>query len=384
MREHYAARLTERREAGLHRRLIPTEHPTPRLARRNGRTLLNFAGNDYLALSQHPTLKRRAVETAEKYGVGTPASRSVCGHTSLQHDLEQKAAEFFGVPHLLILASGYQTCSGVLAALLDPRAFPDAAAPAAYLDKAAHASLYAGTAQAGAERMRFRHNDLKHLESLLRRTAPRPGLVIAEGLYSMDGDGLDVRRLVDIARSYGVLSLIDDAHGVGMLGPEGRGSAYRTPPDVLIGTFSKAFGGFGGFVGCDAGLHDYLVNACGGLIYSTALPPAVLGAIDAALDLMPTLEPARKKVRRYAGKIREAAAKAGRSCGRSDAHIVPVLLPDPVSAAALHERLCEEYGVLTGMIRPPSVPSSRLRICPNAAHSEDDIDLLCKALEACT
>jgi 8-amino-7-oxononanoate synthase len=375
--ERIDARLGDLAAAGRRRALRPVE-PVDAV------TVRNFSGNDYLGLARHPLLAERAAAWGREHGTGATASRLVCGTFALHAALEDRLAALKGTEAALLFNSGYQCNEAVLAALLHP----DVAgpAPAVFVDRLAHASMHQGLRAAGIRQTRFRHNDLDHLDTLLSRAAPRVArFIVTESVFSMDGDRADLPALVALAERHGAFLYVDEAHATGVLGPAGGGlcaePAVRGRVDLVMGTFGKALGGFGAYVACSARLRDWLVNRAGGLIYSTALPPTVLGAIDAALDLLPTLDAARARLAAHGDTLRAACAAAGLDTLASTTQIVPAVLGPEAPALAAMAAL-EDAGLLAVAIRPPTVPpgTSRLRLALSAAHDEAQVERLCDAL----
>ncbi|KAF0144174.1 MAG: putative 8-amino-7-oxononanoate synthase/2-amino-3-ketobutyrate coenzyme A ligase [Rhodospirillaceae bacterium] len=357
------------------------------IVRQGGRILLNFSSNNYLGLAGHPRLIERARAWAGAHGIGATASRLVCGTLALHEQVETRLAAFKGTEAALILNSGFQANSTILPALLDPDLL--AAEPVVLADRLMHASLHQGCAAAGVHQIRFHHNDLDHLESLLQKHA-RPGrqpFILTESVFSMDGDRADLARLATLADRFGAVLYVDEAHATGLFGPGGAGlvaAEAHGRVDVIMGTFSKALGGFGAYVACSHRLKDYLVNRCAGFIYSTALPPPVLGAMDAALELVPRLDAERARVLATAARLRAALTAAGLSFAGSSTQIVPVVLGDEAVTLAASRVLAEAYGLLALAIRPPTVPagSSRIRFAINAMHDEAALDRLLAAVPA--
>jgi 8-amino-7-oxononanoate synthase len=356
--------------------------PAGRIAR-GGRDLVNFASNDYLGLSQHPALIEAACSCARQYGAGVAASRLVTGENPAFAALEARLAAAKNQPAALVLAAGYQTNLTAVAALADKEV---AGRPVTVLaDRLAHHSLLQGALLSGARLMRFQHNDCDHLASLLRaRTAKGDYCVIlTESVFGMDGDLADLGRIGALAREFGALLYVDEAHATGVFGARGYGLCedFADVVDVAMGTFGKALGGFGSYLACDSDIRDFLIQRCGGLVYSTGLPPAVLGAIEAALTLVPTLAQERKTLLARAQALRDALAAQGWSCGPSASQIVPIIVGGEAETLALGAEL-ERRGLLVAAIRPPTVPqgSSRLRISLSAAHRQSDIDALVAAL----
>jgi 8-amino-7-oxononanoate synthase len=349
-----------------------------------GKQLLNFSSNDYLGLARHPALAERAAAWAREYGSGAQASRLVSGNLDLHVQVEAKLARAKGTEAALLFASGWQTNAAVLPALLAAAA--RLGEPQVYADKLNHASLHHGCQAAGVRQIRFRHNDLDHLEALLTARADQPGarFIVTESVFSMDGDRSDVARLAQLAERHDAFLYLDEAHATGVLGPNGMGLASLAPRgvDLAMGTFSKALGGFGAYVAGSRVLCDYLVNACSGFIYTTALPPSVLGAMDAALDLVPQLDAERARLAASGVRVRQALAELGLDTGNSSTQIVPAVVGGAGRALALSEAM-QARGVLAVAIRPPTVAAgfSRLRIALSAAHDAADLDLLIGALD---
>ena len=375
----YAAHLDARAREGLKRGLIEAGMADVRTLRMGGTTYINFAGNDYLGLRFHPALIARASEWAKVHGVGAGASRLVTGNLDLFAGIEAKLAALKGAQASLILASGFQANAAVLQALFDRAVL--GAEPLVFADRLNHASMHFGCAAAGVRQLRYRHGDAGHLAELLSQYQAdnRPRFILTESVFSMDGDVAPLAEIARLARRHDAFLIVDDAHATGILGEGGRGLSGDA--DLVVGTFSKALGGFGAYIACSQTLRDYLINRCAGLIYSTALPPPVLGAIDAGLDLVPALEAERAYVAALAARFREAARDLGYDTGASATQIVPVIVGSPEAALALSERL-RVAGLWATAIRPPTVPdgTARLRLAFNASHEESDLDRLLDAL----
>lgn len=344
---------------------------------RSGRELIDFSSNDYLGLAAHPLLAQRAGEWAARLGAGAGASRLVTGTLEAHGAVEARIAAFKGTSAALLFASGWQANAAVIPALL-------AAAPGAavFTDRLVHASMHAGLA--GTRQHRFRHNDLTHLAELLERhgAAAPARLILVESVYSMDGDRADIAALAALARAHDAFLMVDEAHATGVMGPAGAGlCAGIAGVGCVMGTFSKAFGGFGAYVAGSDLLRDWLVNAASGFIFSTAPPPAVLGAIDAALDLVPGMDAERAHLAALGDRLRAGLAARGFATGASSTQIVPAIVGREADALALSERLADR-GMLGAAIRPPTVPAgtSRLRLALRATHSAADIDALLAAL----
>ncbi|OAN42925.1 8-amino-7-oxononanoate synthase [Paramagnetospirillum marisnigri] len=373
--------LTGLDQAGRRRSLRAVEPLPNGRIRLGGRDLINFSSNDYLGLTRHPLMVERASRWARELGAGSGASRLVTGHLAAMEAIEAKIARAKGTEAALILASGWQCNASVLPALLDKTLW--GAEPLVLSDRLIHASLHAGLRLGDGRHLRYRHDDLDHLEQLLKVHADRPGprVIVSETVFSMDGDASDVGRLAALAKRWNALLYLDEAHATGVLGDTGFGLTPGHGVDVAMGTFSKGMGGFGAYVACSRALRDYLVNRASGLIYATALPPAVLGAMDAALDLVPGLVAERTHLQMMASRLRAALRAEGLDTGASTTQIVPVILGDEHRTLAVAKAL-EARGILGIAIRPPTVPkgASRIRFALSAVHSETDIDRLIQAV----
>jgi 8-amino-7-oxononanoate synthase len=376
----YGVYLDRRDREGLRRDLVTVEARDARTIRIEGKPYLNLASNDYLALRFHEGLVERAKQWTEAYGVGSGASRLVTGNLTSFATLEAKVATLKRKPAALIMASGFQANAAVLQALLDRSVL--GAEPLVFSDRFNHASMHFGCAAAGAHEIRYRHGDAVHLGELLSQYQDdsQPKFILTESVFSMDGDVAPLAAVARLARENNAMLIVDDAHATGILGEGGRGLSDEA--DLVIGTFSKALGGFGAYVACSATLRDYLINRCGGLIYSTALPPPVLGAIDAALDLLPSLDAQRAHVASLAEQFCVGARALSFDTRASTTQIVPLMAGTNHAALALSKRL-REAGFFAAAIRPPTVPAgtARLRLAFTAAHTEADIDALLNALD---
>ena len=379
----FAAELQRLAAAGLRRGTVAVAPAGPGLVRRDGQTLLNFSSNDYLGLSRHPALATRAAEYAARLGTGATASRLVCGTMEAHGAIEARLATMKGQEAAMLLATGWQANAAGLGALLR------FAGPGSlvFADELNHSSLVHGARLGGVKPIRFRHNDIAHLAELLAAHAGNAArrFIVTESVFSMDGDRADMGQLRALAEQHNAFLYIDEAHATGVLGAGGMGLCAHEPGiDLVMGTFSKALGGFGAYVAGSRALIDFLQNACAGFIYTTAPPPPVLGAIDAALDLIPTMDTERAHLAAQANRVRAAFTALGIDTGASCTHIVPALVGRADAAMALATAL-RERGILAVAIRPPTVPegTSRIRFALSAVHDEAAIDALIAAMRAC-
>jgi 8-amino-7-oxononanoate synthase len=340
--------------------------------------LVNFCSNDYLGLKDHPEVTRAFIAAAERYGVGSGASHLVTGHGPEHEALEEELAACTGREKALVFSTGYMANLGVIGALADQSSIIAS-------DKLNHASLIDGCRLSGAEIERYRHGDAAHAAELLAAAATETKLIVTDGVFSMDGDLAPLPALARAARDAKAWLMVDDAHGLGVVGSEGGGCCeyFGLGPDdvpVLIGTFGKAFGTFGAFVAGDADLIEFLLQKSRTYIYTTALPPAVAAATRAALRVSQRESWRREKARALAQRLRRALGDAAADSAASTT-IVPVIVGDAARALALSAQL-EQRGLLVTAIRPPTVPqgTARLRITLSAAHEESQVDALSSAL----
>lgn len=344
-----------------------------------GNNVLNFCSNDYLNLADHPALKSAALHYLGMYGTGSTASRLISGNHKWHEQLESRLAGFFGYEAALLFNSGFQANISIIQALANRDTV-------LLYDRLNHNSLIQGARLSGAKLLRYHHCDAGHLRELLHRqdvqAAPRR-IIVSESVFSMDGDRAPVDALIQLAREYNALLMIDEAHAIGITGSAGQGLAGRRDGiDIYLGTFGKAAGGFGAFVCCSRLMRDYLVNFASGFIYTTALPPAVTAAAQAALELFPQLHAEREHVSDCSAMLIAGLKKAGIDTMASDTHIVPVVTGDEQTTLNMTEAL-RDQGIYVVAIRPPTVPDGkcRLRISLTAAHTSDDILRLITAIE---
>jgi len=375
----YRAFLDTLRQDHLRRDLTSVVVRDARTLEAGGRSYVNLASNDYLALRFHAALIERAVEWAGRYGTGSGASRLVTGNLDLFDGIEAKVARLKNKPAALVMASGFQANAAVLQALFDRTVL--GAEPLVFADRLNHASMHFGCKAAGVRQQRYRHGDALHLAELLTQFQgdSRPKFILTESVFSMDGDVAPLPEIARLARAHQATLIVDDAHATGILGDGGAGLSDGA--DIVIGTFSKALGSFGAYVASSIALRDYLVNRCSGFIYSTALPPPVLGAIDAALDLVPGLDAERSLVAGLAADFRAAAKERGYDTGASATQIVPLIVGTAEAALKLGGEL-RQAGLWATPIRPPTVPqgTARVRLAFTAAHANADIDRLLEVL----
>lgn len=366
----------------LRRRLSETDRLAPPLAWRGGRRLISFCCNDYLGLSHHPTVKRAAAAALDAFGAGAGASRLVTGNHTLYAGLEARLAALKGSEAACVFGSGYLANLGIVPALVGP-------GDLILADELSHACLLAGGSLSGARLIRFRHNALDHVAELLdrERGAHRHCLILTDGVFSMDGDLAPLDALAPVAGEAGAWLCVDDAHGLGVVGPGGRGTAASFglgPVEVpaLVGTLGKAFGVFGAFVAGARDLAEALVQSARPYIYTTALPPALAEAARTALKLVIREPWRRDRVAALAQRFNRGACELGLGTYNVATPVQPLLVGAERDALALSDVLKRE-GFWVPAIRPPTVPegSARLRVTLSAAHTETQVDRLLDALE---
>lgn len=370
--------LDERRAADAFRVRNVVEKGTGRFLIREGRRFCNFSSNDYLGLSQHPAIVRAWQQGAERYGVGSGGSGHVSGYTTAHRALEEALADWLGYPRALLFISGFAANQAVIAALMgkDDRIVAD---------RLSHASLLEAANLSPAQLRRFAHNDAGQLATLLDKPCDGQQLAVTEGVFSMDGDSAPLAALQEAAKRQNAWLLVDDAHGIGVMGEEGRGSAHlqNVKPELLIVTFGKGFCASGAAVLCSESVADYLLQFARHLIYSTSMPPAQAVALSASLAVIRSAEgeERRQRLNGHIARFREALRALPFRTTDSQSAIQPVIAGDNSRALSLADGL-RERGMWATAIRPPTVPAgtARLRLTLTAAHEAQDIDALVEAL----
>jgi len=379
MDDQIAALLQQRRQAGLYRALRTCDFRGEGRIVRDGAEYLDFCSNDYLALSSHATLKQAAQQATARFGTGASASRLLSGDLSLFHDLETRVASLKGKQAALVYNSGYHANVGIISALCAP-------ADAVFCDRLSHASILDGIRLSGARMFRFRHNDMDHLASLLAEKGARfeRTFVVTESVFSMDGDLAPLTEVSALKRQHDFTFIVDEAHATGVFGPQGAGLVNQVGAqddvDLIVGTFSKALGSFGAYVACSSVLRDFLINSSRSFIYSTALPPAVVAANLAALDVLEREPQRRDTLLSRAEWFRQQLAEISLPT-QSQSQIVPVVVGSTEEAVRCSRALAQaEIWALP--IRPPTVPEgeARLRFSLTYGHQPADLEAVVERL----
>lgn len=377
MRE-LTARLATRRARGLYRERLTLASAQGVHIRVGDETLLSFCSNDYLGLANDPRVVAAFCAGAERYGAGAGASHLISGHNIAHQALEDELADFVGSPRALLFSTGYMANLGVVTALSDRHSI-------VFEDKLNHASLIDAARLTQAKVKRYPHADMERLTTMLANSAV-PSVIASDAVFSMDGDLAPLQRLLPLARAHKAWLLVDDAHGIGVLGPGGRGSLAHLDiatqaPVILMGTLGKAFGVFGAFVAGDEPLIETLIQHARTYIYTTALPPAVAEATRASLQIVRSEEWRRERLQSLVDRFVEQATQMGLSLTGARTPIQPVILGSPEAAVAA-SRTLRAQGILVPAIRPPTVApgTSRLRITFSAAHEPAHVDRLLQAL----
>ena len=364
-------RLSELRELGLLRRTRMISGPQGPRVVLDGKPVLLLCSNNYLGLADHPRVREAAADAAMRWGVGAGASRLVSGTMTVHRRLEERLAAFERTEAALLFGSGYMANVGVIAALAG-------AGSVVFSDELNHASIIDGCRLARADTFVYRHADMDHLAWGMRNAQGRSALVVTDSVFSMDGDVAPLEDIVGLARRHRVRVVVDEAHGTGCMGPEGRGAVHEAgvedEVDVIIGTLGKALGSYGAYAACDHAMAQLLLNTARPFIFSTAPPPPAAAGALAALELL-TSEPRRvARLHANAAALRDELAREGFDVSGSSSQIIPIVVGEAHQAM----RMCElalEAGVFAQAIRPPTVPdgTSRLRLAVMASHTREEL-----------
>ncbi len=374
--------LEEIRAKDLYRKVRTLDTLRGAWALWKGREILLFCGNDYLGLSRHPRVVQAARQAIESHGVGSGAARLISGSSSFHEKLEEKIAAFKQKERALLFTTGYLANLGILTALAGKKDW-------ILMDKLCHASIIDGARLSGAQIRVYPHKNYERLEEILEGFAAgdpsQKRIVVTDTVFSMDGDIADLEALVRLREKYGFILVVDDAHGTGVLGPQGRGATegkISEKIDIVMGTLSKAVGCLGGFAAARAEFIEYLVNLSRPFIYATSLPPVLCASALEALTVIEEETALREKLWANARSIHERLAKLGFELAPLTSPIIPVLVGPEKEAVRMSQHLLDQ-GVLVPAIRTPTVPKgkARLRITASALHEEKDIEKLVAELK---
>jgi glycine C-acetyltransferase/8-amino-7-oxononanoate synthase len=370
--------LAKQRQQGNLRSLRPLVRPVtgPPHHAGNHRPLIDCSSNDYLALSSHPQVIATSRQFLDEHGAGSGAARLMSGDLALHHQLEEAIARFKGQPAALLFGSGYMANTGVIPALIGRH-------DVIFSDKLNHASIVDGCQLSGARIVRFRHNDMEHLAHLLsEKRGDGQALIVVESLYSMDGDKAPLHELVQLKEKYTCLLLVDEAHATGIFGATGAGlveeAGVTDQVDLVMGTFGKALGSYGAYVAASQIWIDFLLNRARSFIYSTSLPPAVIGASLGALQVVAENPGLGRKLLARAAFFKNALVAYNLEM-ESFTQIMPLVIGASEKAVELAAKL-GEVGFFVTAVRPPTVPenTARLRFSVTLHQGEDDLASLAK------
>jgi len=347
-----------------------------------GKKFLNFSSNDYLGFANNEELKQYMVEAINEYGIGAASSQLIAGHIEPHERLEKKLASFFNKKAALVFSSGYHANLAIASALINKNTI-------IFQDKLNHASLVDAALLSKGKLVRYRHNDLMRLHSLLEKYKGNELIVMTDGVFSMDGDRAPLKHLTKLCRAYNALLIVDDAHGIGVLGENGAGLVEETglekKVDLLIGTFGKSFGAAGAFIVGSETIIEAFIQKARTYIYTTALLPSLAATITHTLNMIKESNNLRLHIKELVVDYRMLMKKAGILArefdNEFDSHIQPLIVGDANDTILLSDELYKK-NILVPAIRPPTVPkdTSRLRISITAAHTKKDISLLVKTI----
>ena len=343
----------------------------------NGQKVLSFCSNDYLGLANHPKIIEALITGAKKFGVGAGASHLITGHHQSHHTLEEELAAFIGCEKVLLFSTGYMTNLGVVSSIANRNT-------QIFEDRLNHASLIDAGIISRAHIQRYRHLDINELDEKLSTLKDKSKLILSDGVFSMDGTVTPVNELQSISKKYHARLIIDDAHGIGVLGDEGKGctEGLLNPETILVGTLGKAFGTFGAFVAAKQEIIEWLIQKAHSYVYTTALPPAIAEATRASLQLIKEEPWRREELQKLIQYFRKCCIQVDIILSASDTPIQPLILGSTEAALHASKRLLNS-GILVPAIRPPTVPNdtARLRISFSASHTKEHVDQLIVALE---
>jgi 8-amino-7-oxononanoate synthase len=344
-----------------------------------GKRMIMLGSNNYLGLTNHPTVKEAAVEAVHKYGSGCAGSRFLNGTLDIHVKLEEKLSSFFRKEAALTFSTGYQTNLGIISSIAGKD-------DVLIVDKLDHASIFDACRLSFAEVRKFRHNDMKSLEQVLKDSGKNGKLVIVDGVYSMEGDIAPLPDIVTLCKKYDAQIMVDDAHGVGVLGKTGRGTAehfgLENEVDIIMGTYSKSLASIGGFVAADEDVIHYMKHNSRPLIFSASPPPASVASVIAALDIIDNEPERRQRLWDNTNKMMAAFKSMGYDTGVTETPIVPLVMGEMERAFTMWKILAEA-GVFVNPVAPPAVPPGRclIRTSYMATHTDEHLDRVLEIVE---
>ena len=345
-----------------------------------GKRIIMVGSNSYLGLTADPRVKKAAMDAIAKYGSGCAGSRFLNGTLDIHVDLEHRLAEFTGKEAALVYSTGFQTNLGVISTLVDKNDF-------VIVDRQDHASIIEGCRLSFGTTKRYHHNDMDDLERLLSSLPEEAGkLIVVDGVFSMEGDLADLPNIVRLAKKYGARVMVDDAHGIGVMGDNGRGTAehfgVEDDIDLIMGTFSKTFASLGGFIAAKESVIHYLKHLSRALIFSASIPPGNVAAVSAALDIVKSEPQLRKRLWEITHKMKKGFDDLGFNTGKSETPIIPVYVGDNMLAFRMCMRLHEE-GIFVNPVISPAVPPGQalIRTSFMANHTDRELDIILKAFK---
>jgi 8-amino-7-oxononanoate synthase len=345
----------------------------------DGKRVIMIGSNNYLGLTNHPRVKEAAIKAVEKFGSGCAGSRFLNGNLEIHEELEMKLARFFRKEAALVFATGYQTNLGTISALLGRN-------DVAIIDKYDHASIIDGCRLSFGRVKKYRHNDMEDLERVLEATKDKGKLIIVDGIFSMEGDIADLPNIVRLAKAYDAKVMVDDAHGVGVLGAGGRGTAehfgLEDQVDLIMGTYSKSLAAIGGFVAGSKLVIDFVKHIGRSMIFSASLPPSLVASVSTALDIIEEQPQLRTQLWKNTHKMLKSYKELGYDTGVSETPIVPIIIKNDMKVYAMCKFLFE-HGVFVNPVVSPAVPPGRelLRTSYMATHTEEQLDRVLDAFK---
>ncbi len=368
----------EAMEAGYYPYFLPLDENEGTEVDYHGHRLIMCGSNNYLGLTTHPKVREAAIEAIRKYGTSNTGSRFLNGTLTLHKALEEELADFVGKEAALVFSTGYQTNLGTIQAMVNRE-------DVVVLDRADHASIVDGAILSQGRIVRFKHNNTEDLARVLSKIEPQRGrMVVVDGVYSMDGDIAPLPEIIAVCRQYGARLMVDDAHSMGVLGPQGNGTAAHfgvtDDVDLIMSTFSKSFASLGGFIAGDADVVHYIQHMGRSMIFSASIPAANAAAARAALKIMKEEPERRERLWAIANRVKQELTNMGFDTGTSETPIIPIIIGDYQKTLVVWKRLFEE-GVFVNPVLPPAVPSNQtlLRTSYMATHTDEQIDRVLEA-----